>query len=108
MSDLHVYHDGESEWIIAESPEEARRLWREATGYTDEDLPDDELEFTIQDDDEELHITVEDEEILKGLSDEEANDLLDEDPNSGLKRATKTCGQWASEIGKGLLCSSEY
>lgn len=108
MYKLHVYYDGESEWIIAESLEEAIELWRGIIGCNEKELPDDELNLIQEPDDKELSITFEDNEMLKGLSDNEANELLDEDSNIGLKRIKKSCEEWAKECGKGLLCSSEY
>ena len=51
MSDLHVWHDGESEWVIATDAADAMAVWSETMGehpeeYSDmvwEMLPDDSM-----------------------------------------------------------------
>jgi len=105
MSNLHVYYDQNSEWIVAESKEEARKIWRDVLGLKPEDYDDEDLEFVQFKDDRDLPIRFED--IPKDLTDEEMDEWMDQDPNNGWKTITKTCAKWTEEHGKGWLCSSE-
>lgn len=103
MSKLNMYYDGNSEWVIAESPEKANEIWLEETG-SDEDIYDD-MNFTILDGDKEHHIYFEDMPI--DLTDEETDEWLDQDPKNGWKKLTKTVDEWITELGAGWCGSSE-
>jgi hypothetical protein len=103
---LHVYYDNNSEWVVAESPEEAQAIWMKEMGMTEDDIDSDELLFEQWPDDKEMGVRFE--YIPEGMTDEEANEWLDQDPENGWKKLTKTCGEWAKKQGKGCLCSSEF
>jgi hypothetical protein len=106
MSDLHVYYDGDSDWVIAESPEEALNVWREATDISKEDSKD--IIFVQEPDEKKMPVAFEDDMDLKDMTDDEANEWLDQDKNNGWKRLTKTCKEWTESFGKGFFCSKEY
>lgn len=84
---LHVYFN-EVEWVIAESEDEASKIWFEFTGESPEDYPDDELVWDRWDDDRELSIY---------------DETLDK-PTT----LVKTCKEWIELKGRGFLCSTEY
>jgi hypothetical protein len=104
MSNLHIYHDNHSEWVVASSAEEAKELLLKSMGMSEEEWGGD-LEMTQLPDDKDFGIYFED--TPKDLTDEEANEWLDQDPNNGWKKLTKTCTEWAEIHGRGHLSSSE-
>jgi hypothetical protein len=85
---LYIWTNGET-WVVAESANEALLLAADAMGYTDpaqyqkdtDDMPADWVSIPA---DEDLTIDIEDE-----------------------GKVTKSAGQWASERGRGWLCSRE-
>lgn len=77
--DLHVFSD-DAEWYVAADRVDAASAWRKFTGSTVLYAPD----FEQLPDDKPLTITIEDE-----------------------GKATKTCGEWARENGRGFLASTE-
>lgn len=104
MNKLHVYYDYDSDWVIAESTEQASKIWREVMYIDQNDIPDDEINFIQEDDDKELSIYYED--IPEDLTDKEKKEIYVAGNNWW--RLTKTCGEWAEEYKKGFLCSTEY
>jgi hypothetical protein len=82
---LHVYANEVVEWMVAESPDDAIKVWEETTGmnYADEDGGT----FEQEPDDKVIWIGFEE-------NDEETE--------------RKTCREWANEKGRCYLCSSEY
>lgn len=97
---LHVYHEGEADWYVAESVEEARRLYIEHNGYSDpgdiESIQETLDAFKQLRDDRKLTIWC------------DANGAPCESREDGSSRVTKTCAEWAANASKGLLCSTEY
>ena len=100
---LRVYSNG-ADSVVAESVEDAWKVWEETTGekrsdYEDEewlDLPDKEL-LTIR------------------YEHDTYNDLYTEKPagaavwwDDGVEFVKATCSAWARLTGRGWLCSSEW
>jgi hypothetical protein len=84
MSELHVFKNDVTEWVVAASPEDATQVLLElGTSLSLEEL---DTDWVLLPDDATLPMN---------------NDDDDE-------RETKTCGEWASSHGRGLLGSSEY
>ena len=54
MADLHVWHDKEAYWVIAESAADATAVWTECTGEFPEDYPD--MQWHQLDDSSELSV----------------------------------------------------
>ena len=104
MSKLYVFYDGEADRVIAESPEEAKRITMEEYG-----IEEDEAHSTwIQEpDDKTLSIRFEDDVELFNLIDSDIDDSW-EDDGVNWKKVTKTNREWIDIIGKGILCSSEW
>lgn len=95
---LHVFTNCEDKYI-AESPEEAKAMWKELNkGEMVEDYEDDDW-YQCKDD-EYLNIVFEDEEEPKPP---QAMELRE---HPGTWRATMR--QWADFNGKGFLCSINY
>ena len=95
---LHVFTNCEDKYI-AESPEEAKAMWKELNkGEMVEDYEDDDW-YQCKDD-EYLNIVIEDAEEPKPP---EATEV---EQHPGTWRATMR--QWADFNGKGFLCSINY
>ena len=77
---LSVYRNDVIDWVVAESPEDATRVWREHRGDTSGDSPSWER--------------LPDASVLR--------------LNDGGGVVEKTCAEWASEVGRGFLGSTEY
>lgn len=82
---LGVYRNDVIDWVIAESPEDATRVWEECMGDTWENCTgDDPPEWVRLPDDHALRID-----------------------NDGTI-VEKTCAEWVREQGRGFLGSTEY
>lgn len=103
MTELHVYYDNNSEWIIAESAEEAREIFLKTYDLSKDEFNDDDCIFTICDDEKEMIVNFED--YPEGLTDEEFDEWIDN--NSGWTPIKKTNKEWVKYFGKGFLASSE-
>lgn len=54
MADLHIWHDSEAYWVIAESAADATNIWLSVTGELPEDYPD--MHWHQLDDDSQLTV----------------------------------------------------
>jgi len=75
-----------TDWVIAESPEDATKVWEESCG--DDYSEDDHGAWVVEPDD--AVIT-----------------MADDWDDTKTTKTTKTCAEWAAE-GRGFLCSTEY
>lgn len=90
---LHVFYDGEAEWYVATSAEDAAAQQRELTGLAAEDQ-----DWTFD--------ALPDGHALTIWCDTSMNPT---EPFSEVAiQITKTCAQWAASNGRGILCSTEY
>ncbi len=83
---LHVFSDGETDWYVAESPEDAAALQRELTGLKTEDQ-----DWTFE-----------------ALPDAASLSIYPDDGRKPGSQVTKTCAEWAASNSRGFLCSTEY
>ena len=86
MSTLHVYENEVTDWIVAESSDEARAIGLEQSGDSEEYK---DLEYTQCPDDQPLTVHSDDGPV-------------------GNESETMTCAEWCAKEGKGFLCSTEY
>ena len=100
---LKVYDNG-CDHVVAESIDDAWRVWCETTGESRDDYGD--MEWGAESDGEPLTIRYEDGDYA---------DLYSERPEGAtvetkglLELITATFGAWAKLVGRGWLCSSEY
>lgn len=101
MSELHVWKNDIVEWFVAESESEVWELWHKETGENRVDYID--MDFSQIDDSESLTVRYDDlYDVPSPLPD--GGTLNNE---NGI-RVTATCGAWAKQNGKGLLCTTEY
>ncbi len=98
MADLHVWHDQECEWYVAESLEHLGELYEKQTGDTYEACTGSKLEDEwIQcPDDQELTIWC------------TADGEIACEDDSGIAPVKRTMREWADRCGAGMLCSSEH
>ena len=85
---MHVFKNEITEWVIAESPEDAVAVFLEHVGGTREDHEDYDFDFVQCPDGEPLTIRT-------------------DDGPAGTERRTQTCAEWAAEEGRGFLASTE-
>lgn len=84
---LHVYQNGARDWFVAESIDEAQKMYREFSRNTGCD--DDELYFDF-----------------KQCVDEKVLGILMDDVDSS--KVSKTCAEWCASHGKGFLCTENF
>lgn len=86
---LHVFKNYAVDWFVAETAEEASRMYREFVKNTGMGIDEDEmcLEFTQLDDSKTISILVDDTEGSK---------------------VNKTAAQWCVSNGKGFLCTENF
>ena len=80
---LSVWHDGE-DWVIAESAEDATKIWAEHYGEPSE----------------ELH--------WKRWADNRTLAVFDFDEDDNVQKIMCPCSEWIASNGRGWLCSVEY
>jgi hypothetical protein len=85
---MDVYLIRDTDWVIAESEQDAWKVWREYLDSAGLDVPD----------------KIDPREIELWLP---ARMLRISDDNEDYA-ATKSCKEWAEEVGRGFLCSTEY
>jgi hypothetical protein len=93
MSELHVWHDNDCVWVVAESARDAAIAYAQWCGYDDPeatiDTPGSDImteHWRMMPDDSPMRIIVGD----------------DGDP-----KETRTCAEWAKYNGRGFLCTTE-
>lgn len=87
---LYVFR-GDDEWVIASSWEDAWAVWRESTGESIEDYCDTT------------------EEVFNFWKKCDDDQIMKIDVEGDFKTfESKTCAEWAKEIGRGILCALDY
>lgn len=81
MSELHVYRNDVIDWVIAKDPTDADAVYREHAGAP----PDDPFDWIKLPDDRQLWVR---------------------DDDGG--REVKTCAEWATDLGRCFLASTEF
>ncbi len=88
MTELNVFHDGQ-DWFVAESIEDAALIRSEM--YPDEE-PEDFEELSRLPDDEVIGVL--------------CNELGEPDDHG--TALNKTASEWARQVGRGVLCSTDF
>jgi hypothetical protein len=91
--ELHVF-EGEDDWIVAYSPEDAWVVWETHTLSSRSDLG-------VADEDTGYWIQLPDDKLMTIRTDEDAKD-----ENEGFLE--KTCADWAKFNGRGYFCGVDY